>query len=125
MFSPRLLQAANVPVYRLLQFPGEYVVTFPRAFHGGFSMGPNIGEAVNFATHDWISHGSDGNERYRSFARPAVFSNDRLIFTMAHHLKEQKSHKNCELLLQEVEKVVNEELQLRQKLLAQGVRDVS
>jgi hypothetical protein len=28
-------------------------------------MGPNIGEAVNFATHDWISHGSDSNERYR------------------------------------------------------------
>ena len=84
-----------------------------------------VGEAVNFATHDWISHGADANERYRSFARPAVFSNDRLIFTMAHHLKEQKSHKNCKLLLQEVEKVVNEELQLRQKLLAQGVRDVS
>ena len=52
MFSPRLLQTAGVPVYKLLQFPGEFVVTFPRAFHGGFSMGPNIGEAVNFATHE-------------------------------------------------------------------------
>jgi hypothetical protein len=52
MFSPRLLQAANVPVYKLLQYPGEFVVTFPRSFHGGFSMGPNVGEAVNFATHE-------------------------------------------------------------------------
>ncbi len=52
MFSPRLLQSAGVPVYKLLQFPGEFVVTFPRAFHGGFSMGPNAGEAVNFATHE-------------------------------------------------------------------------
>lgn len=84
-----------------------------------------VGEAVNFATHDWISHGSDANERYRSFARPAVFSHDRLSFTMAHHLEEQKSYKNCLLLLQELERVVNEELQLRKKLLAQGVRDVS
>jgi len=124
-FSPRLLQNAQVPIYKLLQHEGEYVVTFPRAFHGGFSMGPNIGEAVNFATHDWISHGSDANERYRSFARPAVFSHDRLTFTMAHHLVEQKSYKNCKLLLQEVERVVNEELQLRQKLLDSGVRDVS
>jgi hypothetical protein len=65
MFSPRLLQNAEVPITKLLQYPGEYVVTFPRAFHGGFSMGPNIGEAVNFATHDWIAHGSDANERYR------------------------------------------------------------
>lgn len=65
MFSPRLLQQSEVPIYKLLQYPGEYVVTFPRAFHGGFSMGPNIGEAVNFATHDWIAYGSDANERYR------------------------------------------------------------
>lgn len=88
-------------------------------------MGPNIGEAVNFATHDWIAHGSDANERYRSFARPAVFSHDRLTFTMAHHLSELKSYKNCKLLLKEVERVVAEELQLRRKLLLQGVRDVS
>jgi histone demethylase JARID1 len=124
-FSPRLLQNAKVPIYKLLQHEGEFVVTFPRAFHGGFSMGPNIGEAVNFATHDWIAHGSDANERYRSFARPAVFSHDRLTFTMAHHLSEQKSYKNCKLLLNEVERVVAEELQLRRKLLMQGVRDVS
>ena len=52
MFSPRLLQTGSVPVYKLLQHPGEFVVTFPRAFHGGFSMGPNAGEAVNFATHE-------------------------------------------------------------------------
>jgi hypothetical protein len=90
-----------------------------------FSMGPNIGEAVNFATHDWIEHGSDANERYRSFARPAVFSHDRLTFTMAYHLSEQKSYKNCRLLLKELERVVAEEMQLRRKLIAQGVRDVS
>ena len=52
MFSPRLLQAAKVPVYKLVQHPGEFVVTFPMAFHGGFSTGPNCGEAVNFATHE-------------------------------------------------------------------------
>ena len=84
-----------------------------------------VGEAVNFATHDWIYHGSDANERYRSFARPAVFSHDRLTFTMAHHLDEQKSYKNCSLLLQEVERVVDEELRLRKDLYEQGVRDVS
>ena len=52
MFSPRLLLQGGVPVYKVLQHPGEFIITFPRAFHGGFSMGPNIGEAVNFATHE-------------------------------------------------------------------------
>lgn len=125
MFSPRLLQKAEVPIYKLLQHEGEFVVTFPRAFHGGFSMGPNIGEAVNFATHDWIVHGADANERYRSFARPAVFSHDRLTFTMAHHLEDQKSYNNCMSLLKELERIVNEELQLRKRLIDSGVRDVS
>jgi JmjC domain. len=52
MFSPRLLQIAEVPVYKLIQYPGEFVVTFPMSFHGGFSLGPNVGEAVNFATNE-------------------------------------------------------------------------
>jgi histone demethylase JARID1 len=65
MFSPCLLQNSEGPIYKLLQSEGDYVVTFARAFHGSFSMGPNIGEAVNFATHDWIAHGSGANERYR------------------------------------------------------------
>lgn len=125
MFSPRLLQNADVPVYKLLQYEGEYVVTFPRAFHGGFSLGPNVGEAVNFATHDWIAYGSDANERYRSYARPAVFSHDRLTFTMANHLQEQKAYSTCKLLLDEISRVVGEELRLREKLLEAGVRDVS
>ena len=125
MFSPRLLQNAEVPVYKLLQHEGEYVITFPRCFHGGFSLGPNVGEAVNFATHDWIAYGSDANERYRSFARPAVFSHDRLTFTMANHLLEQKAYSTCTLLLAEIERVVGEELRLRQKLREAGVRDVS
>jgi hypothetical protein len=125
MFSPRLLQNAEVPVSKLIQYEGEFVVTFPRAFHGGFSFGPNMGEAVNFATHDWIAYGSDANERYRSFARPAVFSHDRLTFTMANHLAEQNAYSTCKLLLDELDRVVEEELRLRKTLLESGVRDVS
>ena len=124
MFSPRLLQRAKVPVYKLTQHSGEFVVTFPRAFHGGFSFGPNIGEAVNFATPDWISHGSDANERYRSYARTAVFSHDRLTFTLSHFMKEH-THESVTLLEKELERVIAEELRLRTRLLEQGVRDIS
>ena len=40
-----------------MQAAGEFVVTFPRAYHGGFSNGFNCGEAVNFATDDWFPFG--------------------------------------------------------------------
>lgn len=125
MFSPRLLQNAGVDVCKLLQHQGEFIITFPRAFHSGFSMGPNVGEAVNFASHDWISYGADANERYRSFGRPAVFSHDRLTLTMANHLREQKTYTTCRQLLEELERVVEEELSTRRKLIETGVRDVS
>ena len=125
MFSPRLLQMDNIPVYKALQHEGEFIVTFPRAFHGGFSLGPNIGEAVNFSTHDWISYGGEANERYRSIKRPAVFSHDRLTYTMANHLMDQKKYSACSLLAKELKRLVDEELDLRESLKAEGVRDVS
>ena len=73
----------------------------------------------------WIAHGAQASEKYRSFSRPAVFSHDRLTFTMANHLKEQKTYESCILLVNELERVIEEELRLRKKLLNDGVRDVS
>ena len=124
-FSPRLLKKEGVPVCKLLQHAGEFIVTFPRAFHGGFSMGPNCGEAVNFALQDWIPHAVDANERYRTFARPSVFSHDRLVYTMAFHDNELRTKEICQSLSQELRRLMQEELLLRQKLLHAGVRDLS
>ncbi len=124
-FSPRILNQEGVRVSKLLQHAGEYIVTFPRAFHGGFSLGPNCGEAVNFALHDWIPHAVDANERYRTFARPSVFSHDRLVYTMAHWAKELRTREICSALAQELRRLKNEELLLRAKLIKAGVRDVS
>lgn len=39
MFPPVVLLQYNVPVYKAVQFPGEFVFTFPRAYHAGFSNG--------------------------------------------------------------------------------------
>jgi hypothetical protein len=124
MFSPRLLLSGKVPVHKITQHEGEFIVTFPRAFHGGFSTGPNVGEAVNFATPDWISHGADANERYRGFGRTAVFSHDRLTFTIAQYLDEH-SVESCDLLRVELTRVLEEEKSFRRRLTDLGVRDVS
>ncbi|AQK92336.1 Anoctamin-like protein [Zea mays] len=37
LMSPDVLVARGVPCCRLVQYPGEFVVTFPRAYHIGFS----------------------------------------------------------------------------------------
>lgn len=39
MISPRVFVENNVPVYTTLQKPGEFMITFPRAYHAGFSHG--------------------------------------------------------------------------------------
>ena len=39
MLSPRILKASSVPVYRVVQEAGSFVITFPRAYHGGFNFG--------------------------------------------------------------------------------------
>lgn len=41
---------AGVQVYRAVQQPGDFVLTFPRSYHAGFGCGFQVGEAVNFAT---------------------------------------------------------------------------
>nr|CAB3497062.1 unnamed protein product [Digitaria exilis] len=40
LMSPDVLVARGVPCCRLVQYPGEFVVTFPRAYHIGFSHAP-------------------------------------------------------------------------------------
>lgn len=56
--------AAGVRVVHTVQAPGEFVVTFPRAHHCGFSHGWNVSEAVNFATLDWLPFGLEAVQRY-------------------------------------------------------------
>lgn len=39
MLSPLELQRHGVPVVRAVQNAGEFIVTFPRAYHAGFNSG--------------------------------------------------------------------------------------
>lgn len=57
IINPNALTAKGVPVVRTNQYAGEFVVTFPRAYHAGFNHGLNLAEAVNFATADWVGSG--------------------------------------------------------------------
>ena len=57
MISPNVLMANDVPVYHTRQHAGEFIITFPQAYHAGFNHGFNCNEAVNFAIPSWLSYG--------------------------------------------------------------------
>ncbi len=44
----------NINIEKIIQYPGEFVITLNGAYHGGFNLGFNIAEAVNFATPEWL-----------------------------------------------------------------------
>lgn len=52
MFPPNVLLKHGVPVYKALQEPGDFVITFPRAYHAGFSHGNNTFGFISFCL--WI-----------------------------------------------------------------------
>ena len=88
LVSPLLLNKTHgIPIYKARQKPGEFIVTFPQAYHCGFNAGFNVAEAVNFATNDWLSFGLKCTERYRIFGRRQAFSHDELICKLCQRLE--------------------------------------
>lgn len=49
--DPKELKAAGINVFRVVQNPGEIILTLPKAYHTGFSTGINMAEAVNLSVN--------------------------------------------------------------------------
>ncbi|MQL97854.1 hypothetical protein Taro_030551 [Colocasia esculenta] len=81
--SPSVLKSEGIPVYRVVQNSGEFVLTFPRAYHAGFNCGFNCAEAVNVAPLDWLAHGQCAVELYSEQRRKTSISHDKLLLCAA------------------------------------------
>ncbi|XP_009459344.1 PREDICTED: lysine-specific demethylase 5C-like [Nipponia nippon] len=116
LMNPNTLMAHGVPVVRTNQCAGEFVITFPRAYHSGFNQGYNFAEAVNFCTADWLPAGRQCIEHYRRLRRYCVFSHEELICKMAA-CPEKLDLNLAAAVHKEMFVLVQEERKLRKALL--------
>ncbi|KAJ1674826.1 hypothetical protein EV182_002486, partial [Spiromyces aspiralis] len=113
MYPPQQLVKHGVPVYFCDQYPGEFIVTFPQAYHSGFNQGFNFAEAVNFAMSDWIQRDLECVKRYQQYSRAPVFSHDGLLMTV---VSAEHSAKTSFWLRPVFEEMVQRELGERRRL---------
>lgn len=57
LISPSVLHDYSIPCYKTVHEAGEFMITFPRAYHAGFNHGFNLAESTNFASDRWIEYG--------------------------------------------------------------------
>uniref|UniRef100_F6XFJ7 [histone H3]-trimethyl-L-lysine(9) demethylase n=1 Tax=Ciona intestinalis TaxID=7719 RepID=F6XFJ7_CIOIN len=57
LLSPSILRQYGIPVNKITQEAGEFVITFPYGYHAGFNHGFNCAESTNFASERWIDYG--------------------------------------------------------------------
>ncbi|XP_059499981.1 lysine-specific demethylase 5C, partial [Stegostoma tigrinum] len=122
IMNPNILMSHGVPVVRTNQCAGEFVITFPRAYHSGFNQGYNFAEAVNFCTADWLPAGRRCIEHYRWLRRYCVFSHEELICKMAA-CAEKLDLNLAAAVHKEMFIMVQEERQLRKALLEKGITE--
>ncbi|KAF8769060.1 hypothetical protein HU200_006983 [Digitaria exilis] len=118
MLNPSILQANGVPVYSVMQEPGNFVITFPRSFHGGFNLGLNCAEAVNFAPADWLPHGGIGADLYRLYRKAPVLSHEELLYVVAKNGVDTESLPH---LKAELESLFINERRRREELWINGI----
>lgn len=57
LISPQILKKYSIPFNKITQEQGEFMITFPYAYHAGFNHGFNCAESTNFALPRWIEFG--------------------------------------------------------------------
>ncbi|KAJ1522438.1 hypothetical protein ONE63_001628 [Megalurothrips usitatus] len=57
ILTPQFLQEEGIPYEMVIQEKGEGIVLLPNAAHSGGNFGPNLAEACNFGSKNWIPYG--------------------------------------------------------------------
>ncbi|KAI0775906.1 PLU-1-like protein-domain-containing protein [Trametes elegans] len=121
LMNPQRLKEAGVDVYACNQRAGEFVVTFPKAYHAGFNHGLNFNEAVNFALPDWLPLGLDCVKRYQEHRKLPVFSHDELLITIT---QQSQSIQTAMWLNETLQEMTDREMEARARARALQMNEV-
>jgi len=118
--NPNKLMQEGVRVVKADQCAGEFIITFPRAYHAGFNQGYNFAEAVNFCPADWIPVGRQCIEHYRKLSKCCVFSHEEIICKVALSY-ETIDAKLADYVYIDMLKLIQQETRLRENMKNLGV----
>ncbi|XP_033101564.1 protein Jumonji-like [Anneissia japonica] len=113
---------AGIPVYRLVQEAGQFVVTWPGMTIATVSCGYNVAEVVNFATASWLGQGQAAFKIFQDLKETCQFSFEHLLTLLAG---KPALHGNTYLMdqvLAFLKDIRDRELILRQKLADRGMK---
>jgi [histone H3]-trimethyl-L-lysine4 demethylase len=115
MVSPVELINRGAKVFRTVQRPGDFIVTLPQSYHGGFSLGFNIAEAVNFFTPDCLPWMRSAVQTCRIYRRQPVFSLTELLVTVAGRMRfhGDLTERDARIIAEELREAHDEESQDR------------
>lgn len=57
LINPKILKSRSIPFNKITQEAGEFMITFPYAYHAGYNHGLNCAESTNFALERWVEFG--------------------------------------------------------------------
>lgn len=78
---------SGVPVCRVVQAPGEFVVTFPRAYHASLHTGFGLAESACIAPLEWLPFGAASCTRALQLGRGCTLPREELLCAEAMELR--------------------------------------
>lgn len=85
--SPKKLANDGIALNKVVQLPGEFILTYPYGYHSGFNVGYNCAESINFATDAWLDIGRKAKPCSCAADRSACPYSPFFLLTDSHSVK--------------------------------------
>lgn len=117
---PNLLIKHGVPVCRVVQEPGQFLVVFPKTFTSSLSTGYSISESVFYAPRDYLAFAEAEFQAIRDSGEPMMFPLPKLLLCIAQD--DNSSKETLRLVKPFLEKIRDNEYVKRTMLADLGVK---
>lgn len=100
IFDHRVFIAEGILVHRIVQRPGQFILTAPGAFRCGFNCGFDILEAVNLAGWMWLKQSSGPAQNLQDDRRQEETSREKILYPEAKKVLDRAENDRIGILSQ-------------------------